>query len=92
MRQRTRVAARSTRAADTYIQPHLLAPFSRQPSAHVRFMVIMEMVKEFANGEAFIVQPHKAVRWIDPDVIGQPFNDSEELPKYVLRFIQDVAH
>jgi len=32
-------------------------------------MVIMEMIKEFTSGEAFIVQPHKVVHWIDPDFI-----------------------
>jgi hypothetical protein len=36
-------------------------------------MVIMEMVKEFTSEEAFIVHPHKVVRWFDPfdpDFIG----------------------
>jgi hypothetical protein len=33
----------------------------RQPSAHVLFMVIMKVVKEFASGKALIAQPHKNV-------------------------------
>jgi len=33
-------------------------------------MVIMEMVKEFTSGEAFIVQPHKVPLWLYQDFIG----------------------
>jgi len=42
----------------------LLVLHSRQPGAHVRLMVIMEMVKEFTSGEAFIIQPYKVPLWL----------------------------
>jgi hypothetical protein len=35
--------------------------YSRKPGAHVWLMVIMEMVKEFTSGEAFIVQTHNKI-------------------------------
>lgn len=47
-------------------------------------MVLMEMMKEFTRGEALIVHPHNAVHWFNPfdaGIIGQVFNDSEELLK-----------
>ena len=58
-------------------------------------MVIMEMVKEFTGEEAFTVHPHEVERRLDvftPDVVGEAFDDGEELLKNVLRFIQDFAH
>ena len=58
-------------------------------------MVIMEMVKEFTGEEALIVHPHEVERRLDvfnPDVVGEAFDDGEELLINVLRFIQDFAH
>jgi hypothetical protein len=55
-------------------------------------MVVMEMVKEFTSGEALTVQPHQAPRWLDPDIVGQTFNNSQMLVKYLTRFIQDFIH
>ena len=55
-------------------------------------MVIMEMVKEFTSAEALTAQPYNVVRWLDQDVVGEAFDDGEELLKNVLRFIQDFAH
>ncbi len=58
-------------------------------------MVIMEMVKELTGEEAFTVHPHEVERRLDvfnPDVVGEAFDDGEELLKNVLRFIQDFAH
>jgi len=61
-------------------------------------MVIMEMVKEFTSGEALTIQSHRKLNssplmhWIDPNFIGLAFNNSEELLKDVMRFIQDFAY
>jgi hypothetical protein len=51
----------------------LLFFHARQPGAHVWFMIIMEMVKEFTSREALIVHPHKVVRSIDLDFLDQDF-------------------
>ncbi len=69
--------------------------YARQPGAYVWLMVIMEMVKEFTGEEAFIVHPHEVERWLDmfnPDVVGEAFDDGQELLKNLMRFIQDFAH
>ena len=68
---------------------------TRQPGAYVWLMVIMEMVKELTGEEAFTVHPHEVERRLDvfnPDVVGEAFDDGEELLKNVLRFREDFAH
>ena len=61
-------------------------------------MVIIEMVKEFTSGEAFIAYAHQMknfsslVHLIDSGILREAFNDGEELLKYLMRFIQDFTH
>src|SRR5262245_53623585 len=54
---------------------HLWLFHTRQPGTDVRLMVVMKMVKEFPDGEALIVHPHKVVRttvldFVDLHVVG----------------------
>ncbi len=50
----------------------------------------MQMVKELTGEEAFTVYPHEVERWLDvfnPDVVGEAFDDGEELLINLMRFI-----
>ncbi len=56
----------------------------RQPSTQIWFMVVVEMVKEFTRAKSLTAQLYNVVRWLDQNVIGQAFDDSEQLLKDVL--------
>jgi hypothetical protein len=62
--------ATAPRPVHAVVGQQLLFPYSRQPSAHVWLMLIMEMGKDSSSAKGITFQPRKVVLRIHQDFIG----------------------
>lgn len=65
---------------------------------HILFMVIAEMVKERTRLDALIIQVYKVIltlssmHGLDTQLLGQLFNQREEMLKRLMRFSENLLH